>query len=1290
MRSGLSVEKYGVIRGLHISDYIAREDAILSPEDYQHLLEIFLAKYQVSVSKNIYNLKAGNKFVKILRPDNELLSVCKVEDFAHAVSDILSNKRYGAEKSLKSVLSSVLAGVQNGQEVVILIPLNYDLDKWLTGQVVVTKAENGAIFIKSDVFAKAETFFAHQVLAIINSIVEQYPEVVIVYGEVNSIPSDETDFFANIGFVQNAILALKLDGKIVLPKARDQLDLLAGSRQHQSFDYEKVSLNGEIEEFNPFLLLLPLISHVEHQYDVFQRLRSFLQLTEQTVLFKELEAAFAFIQRYQSSAFLQMSEIKRWSLENFAYQTLVALDGGKDVQVRSDGFDIFINFVEQILNITGRQEEAKAFKDKFVKVKKDWYLRAENWSLQSQLAVIENVKNARSIIELDQTLIHQHGYFDVAAILDSVSIMEKVLSFNSSDRAYPINHAIINDSINTFKAFLEAQPSLISQTNAQGNIMHLVMGSVFINGDSRFEILNYLISNHSVAVKEMLKAQNQLGLRPLDVMPGVNSLYALKVIMNRVKLGIDLNNPEDFKIFADINGPYSLDEREKLTRLYNHYFQFAPALTGEFNLSEAIDSAKLAHIWNWLNSKSFDPDLQEFASPSLTLALFTKDLKEQTSEWLQLFVDHGVGLNYEESPAYDMHIRKPVSALYCSLSQGLLLEAQILVNAGVVFKTEHLSWIPDGHPEMSEFVKLQAEQKIKPGYELLRKILDRGDKPLKEVLTNEYVSSLYQGSDQIEELSAIKEALFISKGSGKKKKKILKDDLTALQVLQIIPATFPESLSMYNPPKELITDRLFYCARNGQLKELFYLLKNYPDIADVRNNAGEFLVENVIKNYALTNSNAIKVIDLLITFEFSLETSVSKPFERQKKSGKQGKHKMQADSDTAPIMKLAAEKGLKDVVDLLHLRGVCFTDSAYQLIPEALKANFADHKARLDKDKEEANAQAKKSAQAADQLAEWLVAEETKNTNALKGGGGKEKAAPKRAQPKPELVSKDTKSAVIAKQTGLKDVKASEPEAKKDTISPEDMAAIERALKGDEEEEWITATQSRRKQKSPSSSKGQIHGKGDEGKTRTLTNLHDVQQPRQNLKLESSRKLPAATDAKFKNAAATEHRKIEEKDPISELNTVPTQSICVEASQKQTDKKPQLRKQQEVSADSRVMIEMQNKKIDQLEAHIFGKFHHVVKDEATKTISLFSNNAALKTAFVTGFNDYKFSFCEFIEQNKLHANLQEFRAAVIRFVENYEKPIEEFEKRFRDLYEMSERMAVHLKHSQKRDYGSGI
>ena len=51
-----------------------------------------------------------------------------------------------------------------------------------------------------------------------------------------------------------------------------------------------------------------------------------------------------------------------------------------------------------------------------------------------------------------------------------------------------------------------------------------------------------------------------------------------------------------------------------------------------------------------------------------------------------------------------------------------------------------------------------------------------------------------------------------------------------------------------------------------------------------------------------------------------------------------------------PIMKLAAEKGLKDIIDILHLRGIYFTESAYKLIPESLKANFKDHKERIDND----------------------------------------------------------------------------------------------------------------------------------------------------------------------------------------------------------------------------------------------------------------------------------------------------------------------------------------------------
>ena len=1289
MRSVLSSEKYTAIRELHILDYIARKGSIATVDDYLCLLENFFSKQKYpficSNSKYEISVDATTK-VKILKPDNELLGVCKVADFSRVVGDILSENKIGAEKSLKSLLKTSLEVIKNGEEIVILLPLNYDLNKWLTGQVIVTKTDEGAIRLQSDVFATADNFFSQEVLSVINSIVEQCPEATISYGEVNSISKDENDFFSSIAFLQNTISALKSSEKAVALKARDQLDLLAGTRARQGFGYEKVLLNGEVDPHNPFFLLLPLISHVEKKYEVFQKLLSFLKQADPDTLFKELEAAFGFIKTYQKADYLQESKIKQWSLESFAYKRLASLDSGQHLQVVGDGFDIFINFVEQVLNVTGRQEEARAFKGKCAQVEKRWYLRAESWSLQSQLAVIENVKSANTTAELDQTLNHQQGYFDVAAILDSVDIMQKVLSFDPSGHIYPINHAIINDSVKVFKAFLVAEPSLISQTNAKGNIMHLVMGSVFINGSSRFEILNYLILNHPGAVKDMLKARDQHGLRPLDVMPGFNSLYALKIITNRVSLGVDLNNPEDFQIFADIKVPTSLDEREKLICLYNHYFQYTPALTGEFNLSEAIDSAKLAHIWNWLNSSSFDPDLQELADPSLTLALFKKGLKEQTAEWLQLFIDHGVGLNYEENPSYDLVSKKPQSALHSALSKGLLFETKILVNAGVVFKTEHLSWIPDGHPDMSKFVKLQADQKVKPGYELLHTILDRGDKPLEEVLTNEYISKLYEGRDREDALNALKKALFISKGSGKKRKKVLKEDLTALQVLQIIPATSPESLSRYNPSIDLRLERLFYCARNGYIKELFYILQNYPDmVRDIRRGSnGEFLIEHTINHYVSTNRNAIKVIDLLIAFEFSLETSISKLSLSHKKSEKQ---KILSDSDTAAIMKLAAEKGLKDVIDILHLRGVCFTEAAYDLVPEELKANFTDHKTRLDKEKLEVEARA-------EELARQLIEIEDATVSRTTHKSGKKKSGKKKPGLKTEKpISQDTEADVNAKQTGSNDVEATEPEITKDKVSSLDMDAIERALNEVEERqaedqgEWFSAKTSKNKKLAKPSSERQQRSKNDGGKPRNLTNLDDVQQPGQTLKDDRSRQARAAIDVQFKNAAAAEEpSKVVEADPTLLL----PQEALVEASQKQTGDKPKLRQQQKAAKDETVIKELQNQKMFQLEAYIFGKFDNVVFDQDKNTISLFSNNAVLKTVFVTGFSDYKFNFCDFIEENKLHANVREFRAAIMSFVENHDNPIEEFEKSFKGLYEMSERMAVHLKHSQKRDLGPGI
>ncbi|MDC0857399.1 hypothetical protein OAP83_01645, partial [Rickettsiales bacterium] len=156
MRSVLSAEKYTAIRELHILDYVARKGSIATVNDYLCLLENFFSKQKYpficSNSKYEISVDATTK-VKIIKPDNELLGVCKVTDFSHAIRDILSNKKYGSEKSLNSLLKTSLEVIKNGEEIVILMPLNYDLNKWLTGQVIVTKTEEGVIRVQSDVFA---------------------------------------------------------------------------------------------------------------------------------------------------------------------------------------------------------------------------------------------------------------------------------------------------------------------------------------------------------------------------------------------------------------------------------------------------------------------------------------------------------------------------------------------------------------------------------------------------------------------------------------------------------------------------------------------------------------------------------------------------------------------------------------------------------------------------------------------------------------------------------------------------------------------------------------------------------------------------------------------------------------------------------------------------------------------------------------------------------------------------------------------------------------------------------
>ena len=158
-------------------------------------------------------------------------------------------------------------------------------------------------------------------------ILERYPQLQITYGGVKTISEDETGIFANLRFAQEVIWALDPSNHNVKPTTQD-VSVSLPCYNSKDFNYDQVSLKGEIEDSNP-LLLLPLVSHVENQYAIFQRLRSFLQLTEQTELLVELKSAFAFMQKFQMAEFIQESEVKQWSLENFAYKEMISQESKK-------------------------------------------------------------------------------------------------------------------------------------------------------------------------------------------------------------------------------------------------------------------------------------------------------------------------------------------------------------------------------------------------------------------------------------------------------------------------------------------------------------------------------------------------------------------------------------------------------------------------------------------------------------------------------------------------------------------------------------------------------------------------------------------------------------------------------------------------------------------------------------------------------------------------------------------------------------------------------------------------
>ena len=81
------------------------------------------------MSENLYKVNFGNTSLEAFKPDKKLLEVCKVEDFSATVKSFLSEKKYQGGKSFKIVIKETLDQINLNESVVILVPLNYDLNK---------------------------------------------------------------------------------------------------------------------------------------------------------------------------------------------------------------------------------------------------------------------------------------------------------------------------------------------------------------------------------------------------------------------------------------------------------------------------------------------------------------------------------------------------------------------------------------------------------------------------------------------------------------------------------------------------------------------------------------------------------------------------------------------------------------------------------------------------------------------------------------------------------------------------------------------------------------------------------------------------------------------------------------------------------------------------------------------------------------------------------------------------------------------------------------------------------
>lgn len=826
----------------------------------------------------------------------------------------------------------------------ILVVYNPSPTVWASACLDMKLNKEGKIDATLQIFAKQDLAFSKILTNLMKKLIAENKSIVLTTAPQRLIESQAEDFMVQLVLAQAVFDGLDLDlnfdqiESLVEIKSREQVfDKIYEAYQYKPGQANEtrfmvlkdVSAEIAMQKHNPFLILYPFIVSADESFEIYNKLHNMLCFLNEGVLAEECLSALGIIRGAQLSSDQALNLLSRWALE----KTILVQNPEFQLQQIDATDDIYVFWLEQALIYCKRGDEASVLRENYLTIENSWFVNHASWSLNKQYQAVADLTRVMVTKEINPVKFKQQYYgfvsVQVAAILNQDGLLSGLIDMGIDQtlaKILPVHLAAHNSHFESLKACLSKNPELVTSHGQNGNnLLHTIILGLIHQSRFNQSLIDYLISEFKEAVKAMLFEQNASGKTPflMTSSPSANPVF-ISIILNRSKLDIDLGNLSDRTFLPTQIESYSgkggkadcLTDKNIARILHLINYKDNPLVSSSSDIFTAIKHNNFVEIWRYINSPDFNPNI--ISDQGFSIPLYIINTKEPINkvEQLQLFLDFGVGLNYEEGKALIGE-----SALAQALRSSQFDEAKVLCCSGAFFPETLLDLISDPLRK-AEFSKIRARFWDR-SYELVLEILASAGA---DKLSLEYLNENFQ--DLVEILYSDKVAGFTDRAS-------------AIRLL-MPKERKPDSVAIRNVKPQELDKRISDCAENGYLKELIFWLGQDRATVKASGDEHEFLLEKLIRQ-AEIRPVSLEIVQILIDFGFNQSLI---PLTKQKSSSRK--------SDVLPknLLELAASIGDRPLVNLLLQNGYTLEQEALNCLPKDKKSSFSDLIARLAQDAE--------------------------------------------------------------------------------------------------------------------------------------------------------------------------------------------------------------------------------------------------------------------------------------------------------------------------------------------------